>query len=155
VLNAVHLLCWILLFSNTTPQHIVTKLPFRYKSGSCSRNHTIIAISTSSLLWNRQTPKCCFSCPHKRQSLLHSHPFLYVLASLARSSFMDVHSAICKPYATLPDMQHSHYTVNLKLGQLPVKFVEETCFTHTNHHELLRGSKSQCCCHSTSNYLLI
>jgi hypothetical protein len=132
-----------LFFSNTIPEHIVTKLPFRYKSGSCSRNHTRIAISTSSLLFNRQTPNCCFSYPHKRQSVLRSHQFLYVLPSLVRSSFMDVHSAICKPYATLSDMQHSHYTVNLKLGQIPV-IVGGTCFTHKNRHELLRGSKYQC-----------
>jgi hypothetical protein len=64
------------------PKHIVTKLKFRYKSGSCSRSHTRIAVSISLLLWYRQTPKCCFSCPHKWQSVLRSYPFLYVLASL-------------------------------------------------------------------------
>lgn len=73
-------------FSNAIPEHIVTKHPFRYKSGSCSRNHTRIAVSASSLLWYRQTPKCCFSCPHKWQSVLPSHPLLYVLARPARSS---------------------------------------------------------------------
>jgi hypothetical protein len=64
-----------LSFSKTIPEHIVTKLPFRYKSDSYSRSHTRIAVSTSSLLWYRQTPKCCFSCPHKWQPVLRSHPF--------------------------------------------------------------------------------
>ena len=36
--------------------HIVTQLPFRYKSGSCICNHTSIAVSTSLLLWYRHTP---------------------------------------------------------------------------------------------------
>jgi hypothetical protein len=44
---------------------------------------------------------------------------------------MDVHSTVRKPYAALPDMQHSHYTVSIKLSQLSVKFAGGICFVHT------------------------
>jgi hypothetical protein len=36
-----------------------------YKSDSCIHNHSQTAISTSSLLWNQQPSKCCFSRPDK------------------------------------------------------------------------------------------
>jgi hypothetical protein len=119
-----------LSFSKTIPEHIVTKLQFRYKSGSCSRSRTRIAVSTSSLLWYRHISKCCFSCSHKWQSVLPSHPFYVCPGSPCNTIVMDVHSTTCKPYATLPDMQHSHYAVNIKLSQLSVKFVGGTSFTH-------------------------
>ena len=38
------------------------------KSGSCICTHSRTAISISSLLWNQQCPKCCFSGPDKWQS---------------------------------------------------------------------------------------
>jgi hypothetical protein len=56
---------------------------------------------------------------------------------------MDVHSTICKPYATLSDTQHSLYAVNIKLLQLSVKFAGGKSFTHKNRHEPLRGSTSR------------
>lgn len=51
---------------------------------------------------------------------------------------MDVHSTICKLYATLPDTQHSRLAVNIKLRQLSVKFVVGNKFHPQNRHETLR-----------------